>query len=87
MIQLHRDEVFPEVGVEASQLELIAEFLQLKSFLETNGLRYPLIVLADHKGGLEQVLSSSDLTACKGDPKAMVAKLRDIGLLQAQPSL
>jgi hypothetical protein len=49
-------------------------------FAEKN-VRYPAVV-ARKGGGLEVVMDSSELTACKGDAQKMLEGLRQKGFMQ-----
>lgn len=53
---------------------------QIKKYVETNHLRFPVVVL-DNEGGLEVVMDNSELGACAGDPRQFVTKLREKGAL------
>ncbi len=59
VVQWHRDEI--------SQ--------SLKGFVQSNGIRYPAVIVDAGEGDYATIMTSSDLNACAGDPKSMVAEL------------
>lgn len=60
----------------------------MKNFVATKGLRYPTLVIDNGGGEFMEVMNSSELTACKGDPKKMIERLSEKGYMTtAQASL
>ncbi|KAK5937492.1 hypothetical protein PMZ80_010110 [Knufia obscura] len=59
VVQWHRDEISPN----------------LKDFVNSSGLRYPAVVLDSGSDSFTTVMTSADLNACGGDPKALVNEL------------
>ncbi|KAI4706808.1 hypothetical protein J4E89_008504 [Alternaria sp. Ai002NY15] len=74
IVQWHRDELSEEV----------------KNFIESNNIRYPTIVSSGGNGSLSEVMSNSELAACKGNAQNVISKLREKGMMQQKavsPSL
>lgn len=59
VVQWHRDEISPD----------------LKGFVKSNGIRYPAVVLGTAGGSYTTIMTSADLNACAGEPKALVNEL------------
>ncbi|KAI4218967.1 MAG: hypothetical protein LQ349_008501 [Xanthoria aureola] len=68
--QLHRDELDPEI----------------KEFVQSRGLHFPMVLARNEGSGLTSVMSSDELAAFKGDPQAFMKKIRDL-LSGAQSAL
>ncbi|CAL8583563.1 hypothetical protein XPA_009184 [Xanthoria parietina] len=58
--QLHRDELDPEI----------------KDFVQSRGLHFPMVLARNEGSGLTSVMSSDDLAAFKGDPQAFMKQIR-----------
>jgi len=74
IVQWHRDELSEEV----------------KNFIESNNIRYPTIVSSGSNGSLSEVMSNSELAACKGNAQSVISRLREKGIMQQKavsPSL
>jgi hypothetical protein len=56
---------------------------QIRGFVETNKLRYPVVLTGDEKGGLKVTMDSQELAACGGDAEQFVKKLREKGALSS----
>lgn len=54
---------------------------QLREYLKLNGIRYPAVLLGSGDNSYTTVMTSSDLNACAGDPKALTEKLRQENVL------
>lgn len=54
----------------------------MKGFVASANLRYPAVVADKAEGGFVEVMSSSELAACKGDAQKMVEGLREKGYMQ-----
>ena len=51
--------------------------------METNKLRYPMVLMGDGKGGLKVTMDSQELASCGGDAQLFVKKLREKGALSS----
>ena len=60
---------------------LSLSFGQTKKYVESNHLRYPVVLSGDKEGNLKVVIDNSELGACAGDPQKFVTKLREKGVL------
>jgi hypothetical protein len=58
---------------------------QLKRFVVDHNVKYP-VVIASKEGSFVEVMSASDLAACKGDAGGLVAGLREKGFMQEKPA-
>lgn len=70
--------------------DLSIDHLQVKNFIESNNIRYPTIVSSGSNGSLSEVMSNSELAACKGNARSLISRLREKGIMQqkaASPSL
>jgi hypothetical protein len=54
----------------------------VKKFVESNAIRYPTIVSSRADGGLTEVMTNSELAACKGDAQNVISRLREKGIMQ-----
>jgi hypothetical protein len=54
----------------------------LKKFVESNAIRYPTIVSRGAGGNLSEVMTNSELAACKGDAQSVISRLREKGIVQ-----
>jgi len=70
--------------------DLSIDHLQVQTFIESNNIRYPTIVSSGSNGSLSEVMSNSELAACKGNARSLISRLREKGIMQqkaASPSL
>ncbi|KAF2453311.1 hypothetical protein BDY21DRAFT_374886 [Lineolata rhizophorae] len=71
IVQWHRDEISSP----------------LKEFLKKEGIKYPTTILEESEGEYKEVVSSAELTACKGNPETFMLKLKEKGLLENKASV
>ncbi len=56
---------------------------QTKEYVESNHLRFPVVLSGDKKGSLKVVMDDAELGACAGNPQQFVSKLREKGVLSS----
>ncbi|KAL8848484.1 MAG: hypothetical protein Q9221_006486 [Calogaya cf. arnoldii] len=59
--QFHRDELDQET----------------KEFVQSQGLKFPMVLAQDEGSGLRSVMSSEELATSKGDPQTFMKKIRE----------
>ena len=64
-------------------LKRLLMVLQVCNFVETNKLRYPMVLAGDEKGGLKVTMDSQELASCGGNAQQFVAILREKGALSS----
>lgn len=53
--------------------------MQVRGFVEREGLKYPMVLGDEGKGDLRVVMGREELEGCGGDAKALVERLREKG--------
>ncbi|KAI4085980.1 MAG: hypothetical protein LQ344_007951 [Seirophora lacunosa] len=69
--QFHRDELDGEMDDGS-----LSRLLQTKTFVQSQGLHFPMVLAKGEGSGLRSVMSSEELATFKGDPQAFMQKLR-----------
>ncbi|KAL8932055.1 MAG: hypothetical protein Q9211_006551, partial [Gyalolechia sp. 1 TL-2023] len=59
--QFHRDELDSEI----------------KAFVQSRGLQFPMVLVKDEGAGLRLVLDGEQLAAFNGDPRALMQRVRE----------
>lgn len=54
----------------------LSRLLQTKTFVQSQGLHFPMVLAKGEGSGLRSVMSSEELATFKGDPQAFMQKLR-----------
>ena len=60
---------------------------KIKTFVEEQNLRYPMVLLGDKEGVLRLVMDHQELARCDGKADVMVEKLRGKGVLSERETI